>query len=79
MRRGVIKRDGAAVRAIGREIIRLKKQRKRTVQRMPRWDKRAWVTGDRMRPPMPAPERTKPMAVPRWAEKYSGVMLTMGK
>jgi hypothetical protein len=61
------------------EIQRLRKERKRRVQGAPREERRNRIKGEKSRPPIPAPDRMRPMAVPRWRWKYSGALLRIGK
>jgi len=72
-------RDGVAVMAIGREITTFKKARARRVHRGPMDVRRKRIRGENTKPPIPAPERMKPMADPRWVVKYSGALERMGK
>ena len=71
--------DGEAVIAIGKEMMRLSRERARRVHRGPMAVRRARIMGERTRPPIPAPERMKPIAEPRRVVKYSGAALRMGK
>jgi hypothetical protein len=48
--------DGAAVSAIGREMRRFRKERERRVQWGPRCVSRTRIIGEKIRPPIPAPE-----------------------
>jgi hypothetical protein len=74
-----MKRDGDAVMAIGRDMRRLRKDSVRSVQRGPMAVRRARMRGENTRPPIPAPDRMKPIAAPLWAVKYSGAALRIGK
>lgn len=74
-----MKREGEAFSAIGVEMMRFRKHRKRRDQRTPTLEMRACTVVEIITPPMPAPERTMPMAPPRWVSKYSGVTLRIGK
>ena len=72
-------RDGEAVTAIGSDTRRFMKQSTRNAHRGPIEASKARIIGEKIKPPIPAPERMKPIAEPRWAVKYSGAALRMGK
>lgn len=74
-----MKRDGEAVMAMGRETTRFSPARNRNVHRGPIAVSKNRTRGEKIKPPMPAPERMKPIAEPRCALKYSGAELRMGK
>ena len=65
--------------AMGSEMTKFSKERRRRVQRGPMAVKRKRTNGEKMRPPIPAPESMKPIADPRCVVKYSGAEPSIGK
>ena len=58
-------RDGAAVTAIGNAIISTRKESKRSVHLGPIDVRRKRIKGEKMSPPIPAPDKINPIAEPR--------------